>query len=64
VAGDLATWTADQCNLDRCRAALHAVTRKVSAGQISRSRQGTGWPTGRKYLHALRHWLAVNGYIR
>jgi PKD repeat protein len=64
VAGDLATWTADQCNLDRCRAALHIVTRKVSAGQISRARQGTGWPTGRKYLRGLRHWLAVNGYTR
>ena len=64
VAGALATWTADQCNLDRCRAALHTVSRKVSAGQISRARQGSGWPTGREYLRELRHWLAVNGYIR
>jgi subtilisin-like proprotein convertase family protein len=63
VRGVLAAWVADEYRLGRADDAWRRIEAAYRRGELTAPRvDGTTWPAGRKYISALRAFLAGNGY--
>ena len=60
--GVLAAWVADECLLGQGPAAWATVAGLERRGLLSGGNAGSFWPTGAKYVSALRSFLRATGY--
>jgi hypothetical protein len=60
--GVLAPWVADECLLGKGPQAWATVDRLNAQGKLKGGEVGTGWPSGTKYVKALRSLLVQRGY--
>ena len=64
VRGLLAAWLADEYRLGRADEGWAKLRAAYARGELSAPRVDPLWPTGRKYLAALRRFLVETGYAR
>jgi subtilisin-like proprotein convertase family protein len=62
VRGLLAAWLADEYRLGLGEQGWAAIRAAYARGELSAPRVDTLWPTGQKYLRALRSFLVKTGY--
>jgi subtilisin-like proprotein convertase family protein len=62
VRGLLAAWLADEVRLGRSAEGWKQLDAAYRRGELSAPRVDPLWPSGRKYLRALRAFLVENGY--
>jgi subtilisin-like proprotein convertase family protein len=62
VRGVLAAWLADEYRLGRADEGWQKIQAAYARGEVSAPRVDPLWPAGKKYLSALRAFLAKSGY--